>query len=243
MLSLFPLPNTTDPGGTQQFNYEYDPSIEKLRRENVLRVDCNVRPGTTFYSRAQFGKEINYRGFGSLTAGLGPQSSWPQMQNSYDIDTFSIVSTLIHTFNPTTVIEGTAGMNWSEQLVYAVNQAERDRNDYTKVLAGAVPFFPDANPLRVLPSMTFAGQNALPNPPTTNFTNRYPFTARNPITNVALNLTHLRDSHNMKAGSSSSGRRGRRSVRRPSTAPTTSTRTPAIPMTPTSALPTRCSVR
>jgi hypothetical protein len=200
MLNLFPLPNTTDPGGTQQFNYEFDPSIEKLRRENVLRVDYNIRPDTMFYSRAQFGKEINYRGFGSLTAGLGTQNSWPQMQNSYDINTFSIVNTLIHTLTPSTVLEVIAGMNWSEQLVYPVNQAELDRNDYTKVLPGAVPFFPEANPLRVLPSMTFAGQNALPNTPTTNFTNRYPFTARNPIKDVSVNFTHLRGSHNMKAG-------------------------------------------
>jgi hypothetical protein len=200
MLNLLPLPTTTDPTGAQQYNYQFDPSVEKLRRENVLRVDYNIRPGTTFYSRAQFGKEINYRGFGSLTAGLGTQNAWPQMQNSYDINTFSTVNTFIHTFTPTTVLEVIAGMNWSEQLVYPVNQAELDRNDYTKVLPMHTPFFPEANPLRVLPSVTFAGSNSLPNTPGINFTNRYPFTARNPIKNYSANVTHLRGSHNFKFG-------------------------------------------
>lgn len=200
MLNLLPLPNATDPTGTQQFTYQFDPTIEKLNREHVVRIDYNVRPGTSFYSRAQFGKEINYRGFGALTAGLGTQNAWPQMRNSYDINTTSTVNTLIHTITPTTVLELIGGINWSEQLVYPVSQADLDANDYTKVLPGAVPFFPEANPLRVLPSISFAGTNALPSTPGVNFTNRYPFTARNPIQNYSANLTHLRGAHNFKMG-------------------------------------------
>ena len=200
MINLFPLPNATDPSGNQGFNYQFDPSVEKLRRENVARVDYNVRPGTTFYSRAQFGKEINYRGFGALTAGLGTQSAWPQMRNSYDINTFSIVNTMIHTFTPNTVLEVIGGMNWSEQLVYPVTPQELENNDYTRVLPLSRPFFPDANPLRVLPSVSMGGTNALPSTPGITFTNRYPFTARNAVKNVAANLTHLRGAHNLKFG-------------------------------------------
>src|SRR5690606_21067020 len=62
------------------------------------------------------------------------------------------------------------------------------------------PFFPQANPLQVLPTMQFGGQNALPNTPSIAFTNRYPFTARNPIQSYSVNLTHLRGSHNLKTG-------------------------------------------
>ncbi len=200
MMNLLPLPNAVDPTGAQQYNYQFDPSIEKLRREQVVRVDYNVRPGTTFYSRVQFGKEVNYRGYGALTAGLGTQNAWPQMRNSYDINTTSIVNTLIHTITPTTVLEVIGGLNWSEQLVYPVSQSDLDANDYTKVLPGAVPFFPQANPLRVLPSISFGGTNALPSTPGVTFTNRYPFTARNPVYDYSANLTHLRGSHNFKAG-------------------------------------------
>jgi hypothetical protein len=200
MMNLLPMPNATDPTGGQQYNYQFDPSIEKLRRDQVIRVDYNVKPGTTFYSRVQVGKEVNYRGYGSLTAGLGTQNAWPQMRNSYDINTVSVVNTLIHTFTPTTVLEVIGGINWAEQLVYPVDQSDLDANDYTKVLPGAVPFFPQANPLRVLPSISFAGTNALPSTPGVTFTNRYPFTARNPIQNYSANLTHLRGAHNFKLG-------------------------------------------
>ena len=68
------------------------------------------RQGTTFYSRLQFGHEVGGRGFGRLPAGLGAGSGdWPQMHNSYDINTVSSVNTLLHTFSPTTVLEVTVG--------------------------------------------------------------------------------------------------------------------------------------
>ncbi|MEO7192706.1 MAG: carboxypeptidase-like regulatory domain-containing protein [Vicinamibacterales bacterium] len=197
-LNVFPLPNTTDPTGNRGYNHEFESPIEKLRRENVVRVDYNVRPGTSFYTRLQAGKEINARGYGGTF--LFASTNWPMMRNSYDINTFSTVSTLNHTFTPTTVLEVTAGMNWSEQLVYPLSQAEVDRNDYTKVLSGATPFYPEANPLHLLPNMTFSGSNALPGTPSVNFENRFPFTAQNPIKNVSANLTHLRGAHNMKTG-------------------------------------------
>ena len=101
--------------------------VEKLRTDQVLRVDWNVRPGTTFYSRMQFGHEVCGRGYVSGgCAGLFLQGNWPQMRNSYDIDTFSIVNTLIHSFNPTTVLEVTGGMNYSKQIVYHLTQTDLD---------------------------------------------------------------------------------------------------------------------
>jgi hypothetical protein len=199
MMAMFPLPNATDPTGGQQYNYQFDSSVEKLRRDNVVRVDYNIRPGTTFYSREQFGKEIFHRGYGN-PIGLFTQGAWPQMQNSYDINTFSTVNTLIHTFSATTVLEVIGGMNWSEQLVYPVDDSELTRNQYPNALPLHRPFFPEANPLQVLPTLNFGGTNALPNTPTVGFTNRYPFTATNGLKNFSANLTHLRGAHNLKAG-------------------------------------------
>ena len=172
---------------------------ENDRLEHVTRIDWNPRQGTTFYTRNQFGKEINSRGYGAT---LGAQGGWPQLASSYHIDTFSTVNTLIHTFSPTMVFEAIAGMNWSRQLVYPLTQADRDNNDYSKVLTAHQPLFPDANPDRWAPSASFGGSNALPNTPGFGYegSNRFPFTASNPIINVAANLTHVRNSHNLKAG-------------------------------------------
>ena len=113
-----------------------------------------VAPGTTFYSRLQFGLEVNARGY---SANLGAGSNWPQFKTSYDINTVSSVSTLLHTFNRATVLEITAGQNWSEQRVYHVDQSTLDANDRTKVLPGFVQFFPQANPLNLIPTLSFAG--------------------------------------------------------------------------------------
>ena len=80
-------------------------------------MDWNVAPGTTFYSASAVrprGQRARLRR-GAAAANLFCSGNWPQMQNSYDINTFSIVNTLLHTFNPSTVLEVTVGMNYSQQ--------------------------------------------------------------------------------------------------------------------------------
>ena len=201
MLKLFPLPDPVLVGNSitgGQYNYQFAENTEALRRDEVLRVDWNARPGTTFYSRLQWGKEINARGYRGH--GLIDAASFPLAKNSYDINTFGIVNTLVHTLSPTTVFEAIVGTNYSQQEVYQLSQADRDAVDYTTQLPGHVPLFAGVNPLHVLPNMSFAGTNALPNTSGIAFEGRYPFYATNPLHNVSANLTHLRNGHNLKVG-------------------------------------------
>jgi hypothetical protein len=203
ILGLFPMPNATDPTGTRQYNYQFEGITEKLRLDQVLKVDWNVRPGTTtFNSRLQIGHEVCARGY--VSAGcfnLFLQGNWPQMRNSYDINTLSVANTLVHTFNSTTVFETTVGVNHSSQKVYALSQADLDAVDRSKVLPGLNQFFPDANPFNLIPNFTFAGTNALPSTRAIgNFEQRYPFDAKNPTWDVTANLTKQRGSHNFKGG-------------------------------------------
>ena len=201
MMSLLPLPDAVlvgNPVTAGQYNYQFAGTTEALRRDQVVRVDWNARPGTTFYSRVQWGREINARGYRGH--GLIDAAAFPLAQNSYDINTFGIVNTLVRTLTPTTVFEGIIGTNWSEQEVYQLTPADRDAVDYTKKLPGHVPLFPGVNRLNVLPDFSFGGTNALPNTAGVGFENRYPFYATNPLHNVSANLTHLRRGHNIKAG-------------------------------------------
>src|SRR5439155_25091082 len=48
---------------------------------------------------------------------------WPQYPTKYEIDTFGIVNTLLHTFNSTTFSEVTVGMNWAHQYTSPLDQA------------------------------------------------------------------------------------------------------------------------
>jgi hypothetical protein len=203
VLNLYPMPNATDPSGTRQYNYQFEGITEKLRLDQVLRVDWNIVPGrTTFYSRLQFGHEVCARGYVSAgCVNLFLQGNWPQMQNSYDIETLSSANTLLHTFNSTTVLEATVGLNNSSQKVYALSQADLDAVNRDKVTPGLPQFFPEANPFNLISNFAFGGSNALPNTRAIgNFEQRYPFDARNPTWDVTASLTKQRGSHNLKTG-------------------------------------------
>jgi hypothetical protein len=203
ILNLFPAPNATDPTGLRQYNYQFEGITEKLRTDQVLRVDWNVQPGrTTFYSRLQFGHEVCARGYVSSGCfNLFLQNNWPQMQNSYDIDTVSVQNTLLHTFNSTMVLETSVGVNHSAQKVYALGQSDLDAVNRVVMIPGLQQFFPEANPLGLIPNFSVGGTNALPNTRAIgNFEGRYPFTATNPALNITANLTKQKGSHNMKTG-------------------------------------------
>ena len=203
MLNLFPLPNATDPSGTRQYNYTYQNLLEKPRNDQVARVDYNINRNTTFYTRVQFGNEVNSRGanaFLGAGTGNGGNAGWPQFETSYEVGSVSMVSTLLHTFNSSTVAEVTVGRNWAEQLVSNVSQEALDRNDRRVVLAGLGQFFPDANPQHLVPQISYGGTNALPNTRGVGVADRYPINASNIIWNYSGNLSKVAGKHNMKTG-------------------------------------------
>lgn len=203
MLSLFPLPNATDPTGSRQYNYTYQNYLEKPRHDQVARIDFNVRPNTTYYTRIQFSNEVNSRGsnaFLGAGTGNGGNANWPQFDTSYEVKSFGVVNTLLHTFNRSTFGEVIVGVNWAQQSVSWLSQETLDKNDRTKVLPGLTQFFPEANPLNLVPNISFGGTNALPNTRGIGISNRFPFNAKNIIWNYSANVTKIAGSHNLKTG-------------------------------------------
>ena len=203
MLGLFPLPNATDPTGSRQYNYTYQNYLDKPRHDQVGRIDFNVRQNTTFYSRIQYGNEVNSRGsnaFLGAGTGNGGNANWPQFDTSYEVKSISLVNTLLHTFNQSTFGEVIVGVNWAQQSVSWLSQETLDKNDRTKVLPGLTQFFPNANPLNLVPQLNFGGTNALPNTRNIGVSDRFPFNAKNIIWNYSANLTKVAGSHNMKTG-------------------------------------------
>jgi hypothetical protein len=196
LLNLFPMPNATDPTGANQYNYTFQTVQDWPRNDQVLRMDWNAGPDTTFYGRLQFGYEKRAGGvsfLGSTTAG------WPQQPSKYEIDTVSYVNTLLHTFNPTTYAEFTVGVNWSHQYTSALDQAAIDNNDRTKVLPGLTQFFPSANPDNLMPQASFNG--GLPGTIASfNVENRWPFFGFNRLWNFSGNLTKILGVHTVKTG-------------------------------------------
>ena len=196
LLNLFPAPNAVDPTGRNQYNYTFQTVQDWPRNDQVLRMDWNVADKTTFYSRVQFGYEKRAGGvsfLGSTTAG------WPQQPSKYEIDTFGIVNTLLHTFSPSLYSELTVGVNWAHQYTSALDDAAKTNNDRTVVLPGLRQFFPSANPDNLMPQATFGG-----GPPGDiaqfNVESRWPFFGYNTLWNFSGNITKISGSHNIKTG-------------------------------------------
>jgi hypothetical protein len=194
LLNLFPLPTTAqDANGN---NYAFQTVQDWPRNDQVLRMDWNVAPKTTFYTRMQWGYEKRAGGVSFLgSTGAG----WPQQPSKYEIDTVSYVSTLLHTFNQSTFAEATVGVNWSHQYTSPLDQAAQDANDRTKVLPTFRQFFPEANPLNSMPQASFGG--GLPGSIASfNVESRWPFFGFNRLWNFSGNLTKIAGTHNMKTG-------------------------------------------
>jgi carboxypeptidase family protein len=196
LLNLMPLPNATDPTGTNQYNYTFQTVQDWPRNDQVLRMDWNIAKNTTFYARGQYGYEKRAGGVSFLgSTGAG----WPQQPSKYEIDTRAIVGTLLHTFNSSTFAEVTAGINWSHQYTSALDEAARAANDRTKVLPGLTQFFPQANVDNLLPQASFGG--TIPGTiGSFNVESRWPFFGYNKLLNLSTNLTKIKSAHNLKAG-------------------------------------------
>ena len=201
LLNLFPSPNATDPTGGNQYNYVFQTVQDWPRNDQVLRVDWNVAENTTAYGRLQFGYEKRSGGV-SL---LGSSGGWPQMATKYEIDTVSYVNTVLHTFSPTLYGEFTVGVNWAHQHTSPVDDAAANANNRRAVLPGMPQFFPQANPLEIIPQATFTGGLPTPNAGNPSYASfgveqRFPFFGYNTLFNVSGNFTKVKGAHTIKTG-------------------------------------------
>ncbi len=191
LLSIFPLPNTTDPA--RLFNNVFQSQVDQPRDEDILRIDWNVGPKTIFYARAIRDYEAFKGDFNFVLA----SDVWPQFPIDYSIQSAGLVSTLIHTFRPNLVNEFTFGINRALQLVSPLTQAGIDRNDRNKLGLNLPQFFPQSNPLSLIPNASFGGVQSAPQ---LNIEQRFPFFGTNNIWNWSDNLSWIRDAHNLKFG-------------------------------------------
>jgi hypothetical protein len=193
LLNIFPLPNFDPSLVSYNYNNVFQSSVNQPRREEILRMDWNISQKTTFYARGIHSNE-QYKGdFNFVLA----SNVWPQFPIKYQIKAEGLVSTLIHTFDPTLTNELTFGVNRALQTVEPLNQAGIDKNDRNKIGLALPQFFPTINPLNLIPNATFGG---VPNAPQFNIEQRFPFFGTNNIWNVSDNLSKIRGGHNVKAG-------------------------------------------
>jgi hypothetical protein len=199
LLNLFPLPNATDPSGGNQYNYAYQMVQDLPRNDQVLRVDWNVGPRTTVYGRLQSGYEKR----AGPVAMFGFTGGWPQMASQFESESGGFVTTLLHTINSKTFLEATAGVNRLHQHASPFSQAALDANNRALVLPGMPQFFPEANPLDLLPNATFTGGITTGGASSLGlfqYERRFPYYGRNTLWNVSTSVTRVLTAHTVKAG-------------------------------------------
>lgn len=191
LLNLFPLPNAVDP--THTYNYVFQSPIDQPRNDQILRIDWNISPKNQFYARGIKDHE-QYKGdFGFVLA----SPTWPQLPIDYDIHSQGFVSTFIHTFSPTQVNELTFGVNRALQTVSPLSQAGLDKNVRSKVGLNIPQFYPQSNPLNLIPNATFGG---IPDAPQLNIEQRFPFFGTNDIWDYSDNYSQVSGAHSLKFG-------------------------------------------
>jgi hypothetical protein len=190
LLNIFPTPNTTG----ANFNTVFQSTVNQPRREEILRVDWNIGSKTTFYARGI----QNYEAFKGDFNFVLASDIWPQFPINYQIESRGLVSTLIHTFDPTLTNEFTFGINRALQTVSPLNQAGLDMNNRANLGLTLPQLNPAINPLNLVPNATFGG--VIQNAPQLNIEQRFPFFGTNNIWNWSDNLSKVWGAHNLKAG-------------------------------------------
>jgi hypothetical protein len=209
ILNLFPLPNTTDPTGRHAYNTRYVLPTSNPANNEILRVDWNVGPKTMAYARYI----RDFKGNDGpcniylvcFVSGFGTGTKWPMLDGGYDIYSNGVVGTVVHTFTPTMVNELSYGSNLISQSV-SVNQDQLGKftRSSTGLTQSVLPaFYPDANPLSLIPNIQFNPANGggnIGNVGSIGFDNRFPFEGTERVDTLTDNFSNIRGPHNLKFG-------------------------------------------
>src|SRR6266498_708998 len=141
LLSIFPLPNFDPAQVSYNYNNVFQSAVNQPRREEILRMDWNISQKTTFYARGIHSNE-QYKGdFNFVLA----SNVWPQFPIKYQIKAEGLVSTLIHTFDPTLTNQLTFGVNRAFNFDRNTNNPLDTGNPFANALIGSVNSYTEAN--------------------------------------------------------------------------------------------------
>ena len=193
ILKLLPEPNipATTVCSVGRCNRQDDIIDTRPRRDTILRVDYNATAKDQTYVRLI--QDFEARKGGTF---LGANSTLPQFKTVYTIRSVGGVATWIRTFSGNRLNEVTVGINRARQSIDPFENA-LDLNSRAKTGLSSLPeFYPAANPLGLIPNVTFGVTGA------TNLAieNRYPFFGTNSVWDVSDNFSNNVGNHHMKFG-------------------------------------------
>ena len=154
LMSVFPLPNFLDRSISKgNYNYIFNYENSTPQKVNTLRLDYNINP-----SNLLFGSFATYNDDETGTIGILTWSgnNWPQMAKGYYLHGQSYTGRYTHIFTPSLVNELSLGLaRRPEGNIVIPSELKKVQRDTVGFKLGQ--FFPQANPLDLIPWASFGG--------------------------------------------------------------------------------------
>ncbi len=193
-LNIFPLPNDRGLPGGNAYNYSTQVPSEYPRREDIARIDWQLKPTTRLSARWVHNYDNQKFAYGTTTAAWNFPLTTTERRNGPG-NTLSF--TLTHNFSSTTVNEfsygaGRGGVN----IEPADDRATRTYNNVTTPL-----LYPQVNAAYgdYIPALTYGGIASVPTVGSTAGTTG-PFNQHFVINTFTDNLTKIAGKHTFKLG-------------------------------------------
>lgn len=190
LLDLFPLPQFS-PATT---GYSYDALTQTIstsnHRDDILRLDYSLSAKNTMYLRL-------------INDVVVPQTipannlAWPNLPDAITTHSQGVVLTDTYVITTSLVNSLTVGFNNNTQNTFPLNNSVLEAN--TRAANGITlgQFYPQANPLDLVPSATYSGVS---NAASYSEDTRYPFHGRQYDQNLTDSISWIKGTHNLKAG-------------------------------------------
>jgi hypothetical protein len=197
MMGLLPMPNTTGAG----FNFiDQEASIPHPRRQHLLRVDYRPTSNDTLSVKGQtwFTKSVGINV-------AGASARWGLVRQRYDFTADQAKVDYTRILGANTVLEANWGVFDSHEdgpPENAQQLAKIQRSSYP-ALATMPQFAPANNPLNLIPKTTYGtiqSSGSTDWNPNIAYDNRWPITGHDYAIPMAVNVTHTRGAHTLKAG-------------------------------------------
>ncbi len=174
------------------YNYVFDTPVSKPHRMTTLRLDHNVSSGhrLSFSYLDYYNKQTGKMGLD--TGG----SNWPQFEKGYSFRGQSFVGRHTAIISPTLISEVSLGFSRRPQKNTVIEEALR-RNQRNTVGFKAGQFYPQNNPLNIIPDAYFGG---VPSAAYLYQEGRFPFFQNAKVPSATWTLTKTFTAHTVKVG-------------------------------------------
>src|SRR5262249_10526327 len=195
LLKVFPLPNAPDRAISRgQYNNLFQESLNVPNRQHLFRIDSRPSEKDSFYGRGSTWYADNQgsavpAGTANSQVGLG--------KLHYTFTDNGIIGNWAHVFSSNMVNEASLSVRHSVEKGPPLSEEELNtlrRATYGFTLG---QFYPQLNPLGVLPLATFGG---VTNPPQVAYDGRFPLRGADTLITFNDTISLIRGSHTWKAG-------------------------------------------